>query len=172
VPAGEVRTFDPTTVLDGDGSPALPEGPYAVVFSTLAAQSIVVERATTTTVGDVVATSVIVGAPPRQDGYVASEWHIASGPTEPVEDALTVYNADNVAGTVSVFAVGRSGPVPIEDLQELPIGAASLITIDLVDPLAIDRELIVTSTSRVFVERSTPTGRGSTRNASWAVPAG
>lgn len=172
VPAGEVRTFDPTAVLDGNGDPALEDGPYGLVFATLAAQSIVVERATTVEVAGEIATSVLAGAPPRQDGYVPSEWHIAAGPTEPVEDGLLVYNADNVAGTVSVFAVGRSGPVPIEALQELEIGAASLITVDLVDPLVIDRELVVTSTNRVFVERSTATGRGSTRTSSWAVPAG
>ena len=172
VPAGEVRTFDPASVVDGDGNPALPDGPYAVVFSTLAAQSIVVERATTATVGEQVATSVVAGAPPRQDGYLATEWHVAAGPPEPVEDGLIVYNADNAAGSVSVFAVGRSGPVPVEGLQDLEIGAASLLTIDLVDPLVIDRELVVTSTNRVFVERSIPTGRGGTRTAAWAVPAG
>lgn len=172
VPAGEVRTFDPSTVTDEAGAPALPEGRYAVVFSTLAAQSVVVERATTQTIGDDVATTVIAGAPPRQDGYVATEWHLAAGPREAVEDGLFVYNADNAPGTVSVFAVGRSGPVPVEGMQELQIGAASQIAIDLVDPLVVDRELIVTSTNRVFVQRSTPTGRGATRSFSWAVPAG
>lgn len=172
VPAGEVRTFDPSTVVDDEGAPALPDGRYAVVFSTLAAQSVVVERATTQTVGDEVATTVIAGAPPRQDGYVATEWHVPAGPNEPVEDGLVVYNADNAPGTVSVSAVGRSGPVPVDGLQELEIGAASQITIDLVDPLVLDRELVVTSTSRVFVQRSTPTGRGATRSFSWAIPAG
>jgi hypothetical protein len=172
VPAGEVRTFDPTTVVDGDGNPALGEGSYAVVFATLAAQSVVVERAATTTVDGEVATTVIAGAPPRQDGHVASEWHLAAGPSEPVTDGLAVYNADNVAGTVSVSAIGRSGPVPIEELQDLEIGPASLLTIDLVDPRVIDRELIVTSTNRIFVQRSTPTGRGGTRAVAWAVPAG
>lgn len=172
VPAGEVRTFDPSTVRDGDGNPVLPPGPYAVVFSTLAAQSVVIERATTVQVDGDVATTVVAGATPRQDGHVATEWHVAAGPPEPVEDGLVVYNADNVDGTVSVFAVGRSGPVPVEGLQELPIRAASLITVDLVDPLVLDRELLVTSTRRVFVERATPTGRGATRTSSWAVPAG
>jgi hypothetical protein len=57
-------------------------------------------------------------------------------------------------------------------LQEVEIGPASQITLDLVDPSVIDRELIVTATNRVFVARSTPTGRGATRTAAWAVPAG
>ena len=176
VPAGEVRTFDPTTitVLDANGEPvqALGDGRYTVVFATLAAQSIVVERATTTTAGDTVSTSVIAGATPRQDGLVAGEWHVAAGPEEPVTEALLVHNADNLPGEVSVFAVGRSGPVPVPGLENVPLPAASLITLDLVDPLVLGRELIVTSTSRVFVERSTPTGRGETRTASWAIPAG
>lgn len=172
VPAGEVRTFDPTSVVDGNGDPALPPGRYAVVFSTLAAQSVVIERATTTDVDGEVSTTVVSGATPRQDGYVAREWYVPAGPVEPVEDALVVYNADNADGTVSVFAVGRSGPVPVEGLQEIPIGAASLVTVDLVDPLVLDRELLVTSTNRVFVERATPTGRGATLTSSWAVPAG
>lgn len=172
VPAGEVRTFDPSTLLDAEGNRAIADGRYAVVFSTLASQSVVIERATTADVEGDVATSVIPGATPRQDGHVASEWHIAAGPRQPVEDGLVVYNADNAAGVVSVYAVGRSGPVPVDGLQDVEIGAASLITIDLVDPLVLDRELIVRSTTRVFVERSIPTGRGTTRSAAWAVPAG
>ena len=33
-------------------------------------------------------------------------------PVDPVEGALVLYNVDNAPGTVSVSAVGRSGPVP------------------------------------------------------------
>jgi hypothetical protein len=166
VPAGEVRTFDPSTVTD------LPDGRYTVVLATLAAQSVVIEQAITTVVDDTVATTVIAGATPRQDGHVATVWHVPVGPDEPVTDGLIVHNADLAAGTVSVFAVGRSGPVPIEGLQDVPLESSARITIDLVDPLALGRELIVTSTTRVFVERSVPTGRGSTRSAVWAIPAG
>lgn len=166
VPAGEVRTFDPSTVTD------LPDGRYTVVFATLAAQSVVIEQATTATVDDTVATTVIAGATPRQDGHVATVWHVPVGPDEPVTDGLIVHNADLAAGKVSVFAVGRSGPVPIDGLQELPLEPSARITIDLVDPLALGRELIISSTTRVFVERSVPTGRGSTRSAVWAIPAG
>jgi hypothetical protein len=176
VPAGEVRTFDPTTitVLDENGAEvqALDDGRYTVVFATLAAQSIVVERATTSTVGETVATSVIAGATPRQDGLVSTEWHIPSAPDEAVGDALMVHNADNLPGEVTVFVVGRSGPVPVPGLENVPLPAAALVTLDLTDPIVLDRELIVTSTSRVFVERSVPTGRGDTRTSAWAIPAG
>lgn len=172
VPAGEVRTFDPSTLVDGSGASVLPDGRYTVVFSTLAAQSVVVERATTMVVDDTVATSVIAGATPRQDGHVATVWHVPASPAEPTEGGLVVYNADNVEGAVSVYAVGRSGPVPVEGLQEITLAPASLVEIDLVDPLTLDRELVVTSTTRIFVERSEPTGRSTTRTSAWAVPAG
>ncbi|MEY2959818.1 MAG: hypothetical protein RLZZ01_2386, partial [Actinomycetota bacterium] len=170
VPAGEVRTFDPSSLVDAAGRRVLPDGPYAVVFSTLAVQAVVVERASTEERDGTIATSVVAGAPPRQDGHVATTWHVPAGPAGPVVGGLAVYNADNVAGTVSVFAVGRSGPVPVDGLQDLPIGPAGLVSIDLVDPVVFDRELIVSSTSRVFVERRMPTGRGSTLTAVWALP--
>jgi hypothetical protein len=143
------------------------------VFATQAEPSIVVERAVTRTVDDTVATSVIHGATPREgDGHVAATWHLAAGPPIPTTEALIVYNATNSPGLVSVFAVGSSGPVPVADLQELELGPAAIISIDLTDPVTIGRELFVSSTTRVFVERSFPTGRGETRTSSWAVPAG
>lgn len=163
----EVVTFDPSQV------PELPEGRYAAVMATSTNEpSVVVERAVTATDGESQATTVIAGATPRQDGYLASTWYVGSSPDEPAADALIIYNADNSAGTVSVSAVGLSGPVPVESLQDLAIDGASIITIDLNDPLVLGRALIVESTSRVFIERSFPTGRGATRSSSWAIPAG
>ena len=167
VPPYEVVTFDPGSLPD------LPEGRHATVLATSTAESaIVVERSLTRAVGDSIATSVVVGATPRQDLHVASTWFLAAGPSEPTTAALIVFNADNTAGTVSVQAVGTAGPVPVEGLQELPLAPASFVVIDLTDPLVLDRQLVVESSTRVFVERSYPTGRSDTRTTSWAVPAG
>jgi len=167
VPAREVVTFDPSQVAE------LPEGRYATVLATSTNEpAVVVERAVTATVGDDRATTVVAGATPRQDGYLASTWYVGLSPDEPSPDALILYNADNTAGTVSVSAIGRSGPVPVESLQDIELGGASIITIDVEDPLVLGRSLIVESTSRVFVERSFPAGRGEARSSSWAVPAG
>jgi hypothetical protein len=134
--------------------------------------AVVIERAVTATTGDDRATTVLLGATPRQDGYLASTWYIGASPDEPTSEALVVYNADNTAGTVSVSAVGSSGPVPVESLEDLTLEPASLLTIDLTDPLVAGRSLVVESTNRIFVERSFPSGRGDTRSSSWAVPAG
>ena len=166
VPAREVVTFDPGPQA------GVPDGRHATVFATQSKPSIVVERAITRTVGDTTATSVLAGATPRQDAYVARTWHIGMSPVAPTEEALVIYNADNSPGTVSVLAVGQSGPVAVDGLTDITIQGASILPIDLVDPVVLGRELIIESTSRVFVERSFPTGRGDTRSSSWAVPAG
>ncbi len=165
VAAREVVTYDPGDEAD------LPDGRHTTVFAQ-SQSSIVVERAITRTVGDTTATSVLLGATPRQDAYVASTWHVGVSPDEPTEDGLIVYNADNTAGTVTVSAVGQSGPVPVPGLEAIPLNGAAVMTIDLIDPIVLGRELVLESTSRVFVERSFPTGRGDTRSSSWAVPAG
>lgn len=167
IPPRNVVTFDPSQEA------GLPEGRHAVVFATAQeSSSIVVERAVTRTVDGDAATSVLLGATPRQDSYLATTWYVGLAPDEPTTEALVVYNADNSGGTITVSAIGRSGPVPVEGLQDVPIGGASIVTIDLVDPVLLGRALVVESTSRIFVERSFPTGRGATRTSSWAVPQG
>ena len=149
----------------------IPEGRHSTVFSTLAQPSIVVERVLTRPAGDSVATSVVLGAPPRPDGYVASTWHLGIGPEEPVDQALVVYNIDQSDAVVTVEAVGPGGPFVVPSLAEVPLPAGSIITIDLVDPDTIGQELIVTSTSRVFVERLLPRGDDlAGRSGSWLLP--
>jgi len=169
VPAHQVVVFDPAAEESGI---TLPDGRHSVVFSTLAEPSIVVERVLTRPAGDSVATTVVLGAPPRLDGYVASRWHVGVSPSEPTEAALVIYNVDNVDGTVSIEAVGPNGPSAVASLTDIPIAAGAVTTIDLVDPDVLDRELIIQTTNRVFVERLLPRGSGlSGRSGSWALPA-
>jgi hypothetical protein len=168
VPANGVVVFDPA---DDPATAGLPAGRHASVFSTLAQPSVVVERIITRPAGNAVATSVVMGAPPRQDGYVATRWHAGIGPTEPLEAGLVIYNADNVDGAITVSAVGPAGPTPIAGLTDVPIGPGAVITVDLVDPDVLDRELVIDATTRVFVERSLSRGEGRAgRTGSWALP--
>ncbi len=170
VPARQVVVYDPAA---GDDASVVPDGRHASVFSTLAEQSIVVERVLTRPAGDSVATSVVLGAPPRiNDGYVASRWHIGIGPTDPATEALVVYNVDNVDGTITIEAVGPGGPSAVPSLTEVPIGAGQVLAIDLVDADVLNAELIVQASTRVFVERSLPRGNGLIgTSGSWALPA-
>ncbi len=179
VPARQVVVYDPGEPIEGDDADAgavattVPPGRHATVFSTLAEPSIVVERVLTRPAGESVATSVVVGAPPRIDGYVASRWHLGIGPSEPTTEALVVYNVDNGDGTITIQAVGPGGPSDVPSLTDLPIGAGQVISIDLVDPDVLNTELIVQSTNRVFVERSLSRGNGlAGSSGSWALPAG
>lgn len=168
VPARQVVTVDPGEFSVDD----LPIGRHAAVFATSnASSSIVVERATTDRQDDQVGTTVIAGAPPRQDGFIATTWHVAAGPPTPVTGGLVFYNVTNTPGTVSVFAIGSSGPSPVPGLQDVELGAASVVAVDLTDPLVIGRELVVESTTGVMVERSYPIGRADLRASSWAIPA-
>ena len=166
VPARQVVVYESGTQAD------LPDGSHATVFATATSEpSIVVDRVITTTDGEFVGTGVLTGALARL-GYVASTWYVPVGPSDPVEDALVLYNVDNAAGTVSVSTVGRSGPVPIEGLQDVPYGPARRLALDLTDPLVAGRQLIIEATTRVMVERSFPNGVGELRTPSWAIPAG
>lgn len=166
VPARQVVIFESGPQAD------LVEGRHATVFATQAKESVVVERAITRVGDDTISTSVMAGATPRQDGYLASRWFISSGPSTPTDEAVVLLNGDNTPATVSVFAVGTSGPVLVPGLEAIELPAASLLTLDLTDPVVIDRQLIIESTGRIFVERSFSTGVGGARTSSWAIPAG
>lgn len=166
VPAGEVVVFDVGELE------SIPDGRHAVVFSTLSEPAIVVERVLTRPTDDAVATSVVLGAPPRPDGYVASRWHVGIGPSSPAEDALVLYNIDNADGAVTVEAVGPAGPTPVPSLTDVVLPAGAVITLDLTSDEVIGQELIVTATNRVFVERLLPRdGDLDGRSGSWALPA-
>jgi hypothetical protein len=165
VPAKEVVTFEPGSVVE------LPDGPYAVVFSTLAQPTVVIERASTVTADAQSLTTVVAGATPRPDGYLATDWYVAAAPAAATEDALVVYNGDNAEGTVTVSALGASGPVPVPGLVDVALpGPDAILTIDLTDPIVLGRPLLIESTNRVFVERSYPSGVGDLRTGGWAIP--
>ena len=149
----------------------LPEGRHSTVFSTLAQPSIVVDRILTRPAGGSIATSVVQGAPLRPDGFVPNTWHMGIGPTEPTEDALVVYNIDQVDAAVTVSVVGPDGPSAVPSLTDVALPSGSNITIDLVDDAVIGRELIIVSNSRVFIERSLPRGNDLPgRSGSWLLP--
>jgi len=160
-------TFSP------DDLAGLPNGRHAMVFSTGGEQSIVVEQAFTRTIDERPTTSVLLGAPPRlADGYVATTWSTAIGPGAPTPDALVVYNVDNADATVSVQTVGENGVADVPSLAAINLPASGLITIDLSERPVLDGQLIIRSTSRVFVARQLPrepSAQG--RTSSWAVPA-
>ena len=164
VPARRVVVFDPAEIDD------LPPGRHSVVFSTRSEPAIVVERTVTRTVDGRASTSVLLGAPPRFDGFVSNRWHLVSVPVEPTPASLVIYNVDNLDGLVTVEAIGPDGPVEVPGLVDIALPAAAILTIDIGNLGEwVGRELVVTSSTRIFAERSLPSGSG--RSAAWAIPA-
>jgi hypothetical protein len=162
VPAGEVVVFD-TASISG-----LPAGRHNLVFSTLAAPSIVVERVLTRPAGQKIATTVVMG---MTSEFVVPRWYVPIGVDAAVDKALVVYNVDGVDATVTVKAIGPGGEVAIPSLTNLALPAAGLITVDLTDPSAFGQPLVVESTQRLLVERLLPRGHDlSGRSGSWALP--
>lgn len=167
VQARQVTTFVPAEV---DG---MPDGRHAMVFSTGdGTQSVVVEQALTRTIEGRATSSVLLGAPARLgDGYVARQWQVAIGADEPTTEGIVVFNIDNSDATVTVEAVGADGPEPVAALTDLRLRAGGLLTVDLTDPAVVGRPVVITSTSRVFVQRLLPREEGAQgRTGSWAVP--
>ena len=113
-----------------------------------------------------------MGAPPRPDGFVAARWHVGIGPSVATPGALVVYNVDNLDGTITIESVGPAGPSAVDSLTDIPIAPGEVITIDLEDPDVLNRELIISATNRVFVERLLSRGGDLPgRSGSWALPA-
>lgn len=167
IPAGEVVTF-PVDSIAG-----LPDGRHAMVFGTDdGSESLIVERAITRTIDGIPTTSVIAGAVPSPtEPFVPNTWTLAIGPGEATPDGLIVYNSAMVDATVTVQAVTSNGVQSVPGLEALPLAAGGLLPIALTDASAIDAQLIVRSTSPVFVERSLPREPGAQgRSTSWALP--
>jgi hypothetical protein len=167
VPAGQVVTYTSDTVA------GLPEGRHGLLFDTQdTGQSLVVERAITRSIEGIPTTSVLLGGLARgEDALIPSVWTLGIGPGEPTEDALFVYNTTNAPATVTVQAVTPDGLANVPGLEALELPAAGILPISLVDPSALDAQLVLQATAPVFVERSIPREPGAQgRSSSWAVP--
>lgn len=166
VPARQVMIFDPGPLS------TLVEGRHAAVFSTSGGSAIVVERILTRVEGARPATSVLLGAPPRPDGFVANVWRSGATPAEPTDEAFVLYNVDNVAGIVNVEYVTPQGPLPIPQMSDIILNPAGILTLDLTYEKALGAEVIISSTTRILVERNYLSGFELGRSASWALPMG
>ena len=162
VPAGEVVTFDTSTIT------GLPDGPHSIVFSTLAAPSVVIERVLTKPSGSGPVTTVVMGMTPE---YVVPRWYLPIGVDGATDAAIVVYNPDQQAKTVALKAVGPGGEVAVPGLDAIDLFAGGIITIPLTDPSVFGKTLVVEGSGRIFVERKLPRGNGlAGRSGSWALP--
>jgi hypothetical protein len=144
IPAGEVAVFDTS------GIAGLPDGPHGAVVSTLASDSVVVERVLTQPAGDGVATAVVLGA---QTLALSGRWYAITSTELAIEDVIVVLNTSFTEGTVQVKAIGPGGEVAVPGLESIPLPANGIVSIDLTSPLAFGRPLVIESTLPIVVER-------------------
>jgi hypothetical protein len=166
VPDGEVVEFRLGDFAD------LPAGPHSVVFGTEPTTPVVVERVLTRTIDTVATTSITLGATTRPDGYVANTWYVGLGPTAPTEAALALYNNTTAESVVTLQAITPQGVQTVAGIADIAVAPGAIHYLDLTDPAALGNQLIVRSTTQLFVERvlpREPDAQG--RVTAWAVPA-
>lgn len=162
IPAHEVVTFDTSTIA------GLPDGAHAMLVSSETGSDIVVERVITRPAADYVATTAVLGV---MGGYTSQRWRVPTSTSIAIEDVLIVLNTTGEAGTFSVLSVGPGGEEPIPGLTDVALAPNAIVAVDLVDPLAFGRPLVVAGDRALVVERRlerTPTLRG--RSGSLAFP--
>ncbi|MEI8391463.1 MAG: DUF5719 family protein [Actinomycetes bacterium] len=162
IPAHDVVAFN-TAALVG-----MPEGLHGAVITSQSGANLVVERILTRPAATSVVTSVVLGG---QKGTRSLRWSIPTSTRIALKDALIVLNTSSVDALVTVFSVGPGGEEPVPGLIDIPLAANDIISIDLIDDLALGRALEVVGSQTLMVERRlerTPTLRG--RSGSLAIP--
>lgn len=162
VPPHEVVTLDSSSIA------GMPDGLHGFLISSETGTDIVVERVITRPAADYVATTAVIGV---MGGYTSTRWRVPTSTSIAIEDVLIVMNATGEAATFTVSSVGPGGEEPVSGLENIELPPNSIVSVDLVDPLAFGRPLVVEGTREMVVERRlerTPTLRG--RSGSLAIP--
>lgn len=150
IPAGGVVAIKTDSIAD------LPKGDHAMVVSSLDDQGLVVEHVLSQITGGSSFTAITNGIP---GDLLASKWRLPSGLANGARNALTILNTTSTDGTFTVTAVGPGGELPLPNLVDVPLGAASVVSLDV--PVgATFGEVIVTSTVEIAVQRRTTRGHG------------
>jgi hypothetical protein len=150
IPAGGVVAIKTDDIAD------LPKGDHAMLVSSLTAAGVVVEHVLSQITGGSSFTAITNGIP---GGLVSTKWRVPSGLANGARNALTILNTTAQDGTLTISAVGPGGEVPLPNLVNIPIGAASVISLDV--PLgATDGEVVVSSSVDIAVQRRTTRGHG------------
>lgn len=150
IPAGGIVAINTDSIAD------LPKGDHAMVVSSLDDQGLVVEHVLSQITGGSSFTAITNGIP---GGLLTSKWRLPSGLANGARNALTILNTTSLDGTFTVSAVGPGGELPLPELKDVPLGAASVVSLDV--PVgATFGEVIITSTVEIAVQRRTTRGHG------------
>lgn len=150
IPAGGIVSINTDTIAD------LPKGDHAMVVSTLNSARVVVEHVLSQRTNSSAFTAIVNGVPA---GLVSTTWKVPSGLGKGARNALSILNTTSVDGTYTVSVVGPGGLLGVPGFIDVPLGAASLISLDVPDGVA-DGEVVITASVPVVVQRRTTRGHG------------
>jgi hypothetical protein len=150
IPAGGIVTINTDSIAD------LPKGDHAMVVSALNSTRLVVEHVLSQRTNTSAFTAIVNGIPA---GLLSTTWRIPSGLGKGARNAISILNTTAVDGTFTVAAVGPGGVRDLPGFIGVPLGAASLVSLDVPDGVS-DGEVIITATVPVAVQRRTTRGHG------------
>jgi hypothetical protein len=150
IPAGGVVYINTDNIAD------LPKGDHAMVVSTLNGSRVVVEHVLSQRTGGSFFTALTNGVP---SGLASSKWRIPSGLAKGARNALSILNTTSVDGTFTVSAVGPGGLIDLPNLVDVPLGSASLVSLDVPEGVN-EGEVVITASVPVVIQRRTTRGHG------------
>lgn len=143
IPAGAIVAINTAQVAD------LPKGDHAMVVSVLEGPDIVVEHVLSQSTQNGSFTAVTNGL---ADGLVSTSWRLPSGLVGGALNAVSVLNTAAVEGTFTVSAFGPGGKVAIPGLENIAIGSASVVSLNV--PAEVPPgEVLIDATVPVAVQR-------------------
>lgn len=143
IPAGGIVAIDTNAVAD------LPKGDHAMVVSVLEGPPVVVEHVLSQQTGGSSFTAVTNGL---ADGLLSPVWRLPSGLVGGALNAVSVLNTTATEGTFTVSAFGPGGKVALPGLENIALGPASVVSLD-VPADAPPGEVIIEATVPVAVQR-------------------
>lgn len=166
IPAGRVVSF---SLAD---APSLPTGRHGVSFTSMEGIPFVAEMAVTKREGTGSVTTVVLGVQQEFVNPGFYRWSMAVGPTAAVEEGLLVMNLSFNDATVTVYALGPGGEVPVPGLESVKLGAGEIAALSIPeDPGSLGRPLVVVADQPIIVQRLwTRNNDLAGRSASLAMP--
>lgn len=150
IPAGGIVIINTDSIAD------LPKGDHAMVVSALNSTRLVVEHVLSQRTNTSAFTAIVNGVPA---GLLSTTWRIPAGLGKGARNAISILNTTATEGTFTVSAVGPGGVLDLPGFVNVPLGAASLISLDVPDGVS-DGEVVITASVPVAVQRRTTRGHG------------
>jgi hypothetical protein len=127
-----------------------------MVVSALNSTRLVVEHVLSQRTNTSAFTAIVNGVPA---GLLSTTWRIPAGLGKGARNAISILNSTAIEGTFTVSAVGPGGVLDLPGFVNVPLGAASLISLDVPDGVS-DGEVVITASVPVAVQRRTTRGHG------------